>query len=308
MARRLKEIKDNTDVANLEKHRQEIEEKSRAIKASTEDLTRQHRDLEASMVYYNNQIEEKNKCLTILQQKTAFLNKSVTAFENVLKERSASKPQRRNEDDRLLEIAKKEAEIIELTVRLEMAKREVAEKEETEKWNKIKLLDYQHKINLENDEYQDDLYESEITSNKGSIADTLTYEGNDHKTIKSMSVISESELIGEHSCKHMSMYDGPKQPLKFAKPNLIPQAKACVLDESTMSEFELELYNSARAAKPVLFNKDSKNSTESTTMVGKRSMLKSVITNVMPGKKSNYVDAYLPGPRQKESENLSFQR
>lgn len=302
----MQEIRDNTDVANLEKHRKEIEEKSKAIKTSTEDLTKQHRDLEASITYFNTQIEEKNKSLTILQQKTAFLNKSVAAFENVLRERSAGKPLHRGEKERLFEIAKKEAEIIELTVRLEMAKREIADKEEAEKWNKIKLLEYQYKVSLENGDMIDDHFDSEITSNKGSMAESLTYEGLEHKSVRSMSVISESEILGDHSFKHMSMYDGPKHPLKFAKPNLIPQNKPCALDESNMSEFELELYNCARASKPT--NKESKISTESTTMIGKRSILKSVTSNCIPGKKMTYVELFYLGSCQKEGKNFTYKR
>lgn len=273
-------------MANLEKYRKEIEEKSRAIKTSTEDLTKQHRDLEASLTYFNNQIEEKNKCLTVLQQKTAFLNKSVAAFENVLKERSAGKHHRRDEKDRILEIAKKEAEIIELTVRLEMAKRDVAEKEEAEKWGKIKLLEYQHKASLQSGELEDDNFDSEVTSNKGSLVDTLTYDGADPKSVQSMSAISQSEHMADFSCKHMSMYDGPKQPLKFAKPNLISTNQACPLDESNMSEFELELYNCAKASK--VGAKESKASNDSTTMLGKRSTLKTVCSN-FGSKKQNYV-------------------
>lgn len=288
LAKRLQEIRDCTDVANLERYRQEIEDKSRAMKAATQEMTRQQRDLEASISFYNREIDDKNKSLTALQQKTSFLNRSVAAFENVLKERSAGKVKRRGENDRLIEVAKKEAEIVELTVRLEMAKRDVAEKEEAERWNKIKLLEYQYKLNLEYPDGEEDGLDSEDASNKGSMADTLTYEGIERKSVKSMSVISESELMAEQSHKHMSMYDGPKQPLKFAKPTLVQSQGVCPLDESNMSEFELELYNCAKSSR--FPSKDGKISNDSTTMIGKRSVLQSVTSNNAVGKKSNYVD------------------
>lgn len=291
LARRLQEIKDNTDVCELQKHREEIEQKSRAIKASTQEISQQHRDLESSLALFTSQIEEKNRVLTSLQQKTNFLNKSAAAFQNVLKQQTGTKSRRRDDDDRMRELARKDALIIDLTVRLEMLKRESAEKDEEEKRMKLKLVELQHQYEIETGLEDDPLASEELNSIKGSAADSLTYDGSERRSVKSMSIMSQSEQRDHLPFKHMSMYEGQKQPMRFAKPNLMSlnQPSGQPLDESNMSEFELELYNCAKAAKPVPTKTDL--SDESTTMLGKRTALKSVLTN--DSKKRGYVRHFL---------------
>jgi hypothetical protein len=288
LAKRLQDIKDNTDVSELQKHREEIESKSRAIKASTEDITKQHRDLESSLAMYTSQIDEKNKALASLQQKSIFLNRSAAAFQNVLKQHTATKSRRRDESDRLRELALKEANIIDLTVRLETLKRESAEKDEEEKRMKLKLVELQHRYEIETGCEEDILESEDLTSQKGSMADSLTYDCNDKQSVKSMSVLSQSANRSQ-DCKYMSMYEG-NHVHKFARPSLAMNQSSQPLNESNMSAFELELYNCAKSSKHIAqkaIDVKADISNDSTTMLGKRSMLRSMAA--YGSKKRSYV-------------------
>ena len=278
--RLVEQLESNPNIARMEKEKAELEERRHQIIADTKDLEFRQQELGLSLSNMNAEIQAKTELLQSLQHKSTFLTKSTQAFNNVLKHKSQhqsaikedpEQSMRRTEIQRLLELAHIEVQIIQTTIKCEMLKKECRDRDEEEKRLKTKIIDVKYRVELvarPGDDYENMHPFSEDQTVRQSDTESITLEEQERRSVQSLSIRSgrfDSLQLDRQSLRGLDFKQlSIKSPKKFLRPGNFPpivfneegpvarkvescnDAPSC---DVVMSEFERELFHSAKSSK-----------------------------------------------------------